>query len=108
MVTSPSIRLASSKSVSAAPVAPSAFSITIALNVATPASLLVPSPSGFSQRRRPGASGSYRRGDEPPDRLLNDGQVDDGRKHAEHHRQPPYRIVRAVMVEHEEIGRAHG
>src|ERR1700674_3163868 len=84
MVTSPSMRLASSKSTKPTFWPASSFSIRIALNFATSLSL--------------GLRGG---GDWARHRPLDDGQVDERRQEAERHRQPPYQIVGAGALEHD-------
>src|ERR1700674_5127039 len=84
MVTSPSMRLASSKSTKPTFWPASSFSIRIALNFATSLSL--------------GLRGG---GDWAHHRPLDDGQVDERRQEAERHRQPPYQIVGAGALEHD-------
>src|SRR5262245_4624855 len=102
-VTSPSIRFASSKLVSAALVPLSAFSITIALNAAT----LQNSTSRVgrivlktcARGASPECGTSGRRDCGSGDRLFHDGQVDDCRQNTEQHRKPPHKIVRAGALE---------
>src|SRR5262245_11938182 len=76
-VTSPSMRLASSNSVSATVWPLSAFSMTIARNAVTTA---------LRSRR-------CRRGCQPRNGLLDDWQVDQRGDHAEQHPQPPDDVV---------------
>src|SRR3954454_150759 len=75
MVTSPSIRSLSSKSVSATFWPPSVFSITMALNLGT---LLSRHGGGHARHR-----------------LLDNGQIDQRRDHPERNRSPPDDIVAA-------------
>src|SRR5437762_6153435 len=91
MVTSPSIKSFSSKFESPTFWPSPAFSITIALKVATaahPLRLLLPESLCGHQFR-------------PMPRLLHDRQIDHCGEHAEQNRKPPDRTIGAGAVEHD-------
>src|SRR5262245_43163816 len=119
MVTSPSIRFASSKSVSAALVPSPVFSITTALNTATPHTPRhgrldaghprldrLHSSKDVDARDKPGhddfairipvSGGRHCRARH---RLLHDWQVDDCGKDAEQNRKPPDQVIRTGALE---------
>src|SRR5689334_19527943 len=98
-VTSPSIRSASSNSVRLTVWPLSAFSITIALNLATSCSALKPICRARRRLAQAVRLGGHRCG--PRHRALDDRQVDDGGGDAKEDRAPPDHIVGTGYLEHE-------